>query len=143
MNRSGSEQFARLVNYEPRYKEGAERFSVGESSNFILLPMVEKALEQILYWGVKNIQDYCSSLTKPLCTQLRSLGFRVEDDDFRAGHLFCIKLPRHLDPAKVVASLAKNKIFVSQRGDAIRVSVHLFNTESDLNRLLNCLKDSL
>ena len=143
MNRRGSENFSQLVNYESSYKTGAERFSVGESSNFVLLPMVETALTQVLEWGVGNIQDYCVGLTTPLCAKLRKLGFRVEEDAFRAGHLFGIGLPKQLDPAKTVEALAANKIYVSQRGNALRVSVHLFNDANDVKRLLRCLEEEL
>ena len=36
----------------------------------------------------------------------------------------------------VAAKLAARKMFVSVRGDSIRVSPHLYNTEADVDRLL-------
>ena len=50
--RAGSEDFARLIDYRDDYQPGARRFDVGERSNFILVPMLNAALEQILAWGV-------------------------------------------------------------------------------------------
>ena len=46
--RAGSEDFARLVDYRDEYQPGARRFDVGERSNFILVPMLNAALDQIL-----------------------------------------------------------------------------------------------
>src|SRR6056297_2448766 len=51
LDRKGSEDFAGLVNYVDEYQPGAIRFDVGERSNFILVPMMIKALEQLLEWG--------------------------------------------------------------------------------------------
>jgi selenocysteine lyase/cysteine desulfurase len=37
---------------------------------------------------------------------------------------------------EVAAKLAARKVFVSVRGDSIRVSPHLYNTAADVDRLL-------
>jgi hypothetical protein len=55
MNRRGSDDFQRLVAYEPQYRPGAARYDVGEHSNFILLPMLTAALRQILAWEPAQI----------------------------------------------------------------------------------------
>jgi selenocysteine lyase/cysteine desulfurase len=41
---------------------------------------------------------------------------------------------------KIKLRLQQNKISVSVRGDAIRVSPNVYNTESDLNKLVKALK---
>jgi selenocysteine lyase/cysteine desulfurase len=40
----------------------------------------------------------------------------------------------------VRARLAQNKVYVSVRGSAIRVSPHVYNTEADLMRLADVLQ---
>src|SRR5918995_5060903 len=57
INRRGSENFARLVEYEDAFQPGARRFDVGERSNFVLLPMAIAALRQILDWGIQNVSN--------------------------------------------------------------------------------------
>ncbi|MDZ7647737.1 MAG: hypothetical protein U5K54_11465 [Cytophagales bacterium] len=64
INRLHSENFAGLVNYESDYQPGALRYEVGEHSNFILVPMLLEALEQINQWKPVNIQKYCAAITK-------------------------------------------------------------------------------
>jgi selenocysteine lyase/cysteine desulfurase len=77
--REYSEDFSQLVNYKNAYQPGALRFDVGERSNFILVPMMKAALEQIIDWGVNNIQDYCRTLSDELTDGLNALGYIIED----------------------------------------------------------------
>src|SRR5690606_12397358 len=88
INRLESENFSSLVSYQPEYQPGAARYSVGEQSNFILVPMALKAIEQINRWGVPNIQEYCESISKDAIEKLREKGFIVEDLPYRSSHLF-------------------------------------------------------
>ncbi len=49
--RKESDNFAKLIDYEPQYKPFAHRYSVGESSNFALLPMISESIRQLNEWG--------------------------------------------------------------------------------------------
>lgn len=142
INRLHSENFAQLINYQQEYHPGALRYEVGEHSNFVLLPMILKALEQINRWGVQAIQEYCDKITRATIDELRSNDFWVEQNEFRAGHLFGVRLPSSADPAIVKSHLDKNKINVSFRGNAIRVSPNVYNRESDLKRFVTTLLKS-
>jgi len=138
MNKYESENFAKLVDYQDQYKPGAERFSVGESSNFILTPMLTKAIEQLLEWEPKNIQEYCHEISKDAIASLRDLGCFVEDDNFRTKHLFGIYLADHMNMSRIKKKMTENKIIVSFRGNAIRISPHLYNTKEDFDKLVSC-----
>jgi len=61
--RSGSEDFARLVDYRDEYQPGARRFDVGEKVNIHLVPMAITALNQSLAWGTANIQASLRAMT--------------------------------------------------------------------------------
>src|SRR5690606_18561046 len=52
MNRKNSMDFSTLTHYESEYEESAARYNVGETSNFILMPMLRESLAQINSWGV-------------------------------------------------------------------------------------------
>ncbi len=140
MNRFTSEDFAKLTNYEDRYKEKAARYSVGESSNFILTPMLIRAIEQLIEWSPMAIQNYCSAISKQAVQQLRDLGCFIEKDPYRAHHLFGIYLPEHMKPDIIKTKLKEEQIFVSHRGNAIRVSCHIYNTKEDFAKLINCFE---
>ncbi len=139
INRLDSENFARLVNYQTNYQPGALRYEVGEHSNFILLPMMLAALKQINAWNPVNIQAYCAKITRKPLQTLKDKGFWVEQETFRSHHLFGVRLPKELDIIKLKQRIQKNKISVSFRGDAIRISPNLYNDEKDMMKLVNVL----
>ena len=119
MNKSNAGDFARLTSYVDTYKPGAARYDAGEFSNFILLPMFNAALEQIITWKVDAIQEYCNILVQPLVRILNEKNFWVEDENYRTNHLFGFLLPQTLSSAHLIEKLEERKIFVSIRGDAI------------------------
>lgn len=139
VNRSNAQNFSGLTNYVDDYAPGAGRYNVGEYGNFILLPMMNAAIEQILEWKTENIQSYCHELTQPLIVYLRENGYWVEEDEFRAKHLFGFLLPPSISQETLLQKLQENKIYVSVRGKAIRLSTHLYNTEEDIGMLIRTL----
>jgi selenocysteine lyase/cysteine desulfurase len=139
MNHRGSENFSNLVNYNPLFKEKALRYDVGESSNFILTPMLSEAIRQLLLWTPEAIQEYCKAITKKPLERLQQNGFYIEDTKFRASHLFGIYLPERANIEQLKATLSEKNIVVSYRGKALRVSPNVYNSESELNRLVDCL----
>lgn len=137
--RHRSEDFARLVDYEERYRPGAVRYDVGERSNPILLPMAVAALEQVLAWGVNSIQEYDRALTADTLQELVEAGFWIEDASWRAEHLFGIRPPSGTSKEEVVTALERHRVKVSVRGSAIRVSPHVYNDTDDLEALRQAL----
>lgn len=136
--REGSEDFSRLVDYRDTFQPGARRFDVGERSNFQLVPMATAALEQLLAWGVDEIQHTLRMLTERIARGATELRLEVAPEAHRVGHL--IGLRRRGGYAPVVAQrLAAQEIHVSVRGDNLRVSPHLYNTPEDVDRLLAAL----
>lgn len=139
MNRYNSEDFTGLTKYEDRFQEKAARYSVGESSNFILTPMLIKAIEQLIEWTPAAIQQYCKTISTKTVQELKELGCFIEEDNFRAHHLFGVYLPENINLENLKARLQQQNIFVSFRGKAMRVSPNVYNSEEDFNRLLNVL----
>lgn len=139
ISRVNSEDFTGLVNYQPEYQPGALRYDVGERSNFVLTPMMLAALKQVLAWKPSAIQRYCQHITQQEVMRLRQHGFWVEEEAWRAHHLFGIRLPADIPLEKARKKLARAKISVSFRGDAIRVSPHLYNTTRDIKTLSDAL----
>ncbi len=142
MNRLRSNDFGNLTDYERQYRSGAARYNLGESSNFILVPMLQKALDQLLEWGPQNVQNYCEELSLPLVSFLQEKGYWVEQPAFRSKHLFGFALPENMDREKFMKKLAAKKVYLSLRSSSMRVSPHLYNTREDVNALIEVL-DSL
>lgn len=140
INKGNAQQFQRLTNYEPGYPQGAVRYSVGETSNFLLSPILKEGLTQLNAWGPENIEQYCSRLIEPLLDFLGSTSISRESDPYFSSHLFGLQLPAGLDLQQLKETLATEQIFVSLRGDYLRVSVNVFNDEADISALIGVLK---
>ncbi len=143
INRKNSQDFTGLVNYEKDYEPKAGRFNVGEMSNFTLTPMLIKSLEQLIDWQPKNIQEYCREISKSAIKELQDLGCFIEEENYRSSHLFGVYLPENIDLEKLKTKFTKNNIFVSFRGNAIRVASHLYNTKEDFEKLVACFANIL
>lgn len=138
-NRLGSENLADLTTYQDKYKPLANRYDVGESGSFIYTKMQIAALKEILKLSPLNIQEYCKTITLELVHELKVLGCYIEDNTLRAHHLFGIKLPNYIAIEPLKMELKKQNIYVSFRGNYMRVSCHYFNTSHDFKKLLNCV----
>jgi len=142
LNRSGSEDFSRLLDYQDGYQIGAQRYDVGQASNFFLSPIADAALEQILEWGVDNIAATLRRHTDRIAESAEALGFQVPAPAYRAPHMLGILRPDGL-PQQVAAALAEKRIYLSIRGDAIRIAPHVYNTDEDIDRLLDALASAM
>jgi len=142
MNRTNARDFSNLTVYDMNYTPDAGRFNVGESGNFILIPMFNESLRQILSWGIPNIQAYCGKLINPLLAYLERIGAVMEDEKYRTNHLFALKLPAGIDMDLMKENLKKNKIYISVRGEFLRVAVNVFNTKDDIAKLIETIEET-
>ncbi len=138
VSRLHSEDFTQLTQYNDAYQPKADKYSMGESSNFIMVPMLIKAIEQLLEWQPKNIQEYCEEISTSAIEQLRAKNYFIEDDAYRANHLFGVYLPNDIDMKTIKQQLMERNIYVSYRGKAIRVASNLYNTKADFDAFLAC-----
>tara|TARA_R110000744_G_scaffold125730_13_gene231837 strand:- start:36861 stop:37994 length:1134 start_codon:yes stop_codon:yes gene_type:complete len=139
--RDRAEDFARLVDYADEYAPGARRFDMGERSAFQLVPAANVCLQHALDWGVAEISETLGARTAEIAEALAPLGLRDVTPQ-RAPHYLCLALPDGA-PADLVKRLAARQVYVSQRGDRLRVTPHLYNDETDLARLRAALQAEL
>ncbi|MCF8244596.1 MAG: aminotransferase class V-fold PLP-dependent enzyme [Saprospiraceae bacterium] len=141
MNRKDSERFENLTSYQDTYKPKAHRYNMGENSQFIGVPMLTAALELILGWGVKNIQEYCKNLSAPYIQHLVELGFHLEQQAYRCNHLIGVRLPAEINLEAVKNATVQRNVYVSYRAGAMRISPHLYNDSKDFERLVEAVED--
>ena len=137
--RSGSENFARLVDYEDRYAQGMRRFDTSLRANPTLIAMLEAACRLLIDWQPGRVRDYLLQIERRSVERMRSLGFEVADEAERCANLFGVKLPAGMDPEACRQHLARLQIHVAVRGNAVRVSPHVYNDEHDLAQLADAL----
>ncbi|MEM1125324.1 MAG: aminotransferase class V-fold PLP-dependent enzyme [Bacteroidota bacterium] len=137
--RRDSEDFSKLVAYQDAYQPGAIRYDVGQRSNFILVPMLIQALDQLLAWTPAAIQAYCDALLRPVLEEATTWGYQVEDPAHRSAHLVGIRAPAHVSMDHLKEALAQHRVAVSVRGSAIRVSPHVYNEPRNAEALREAL----
>jgi selenocysteine lyase/cysteine desulfurase len=142
IGRERSEDFAGLTRYRDRYQPGARRFDMGERSNFTLLPMSMVALEQLLAWGIERIAATLRARTRTIAKRAAELGLAPTPEDRRPGHYLGIRFPGG-PPPHLLERLAAKGVYLSVRGDSLRVTPHLYNDEEDVERLFEALEPLL
>lgn len=143
ITRKDSRNFSNFTQYKTEYTSGASRYDMGERSQFIHVPMLCAALEQILSWEVPQIYATLKNYNQQLAQSLQPLGIETIDSQYRAGHLLGLKLPQKVDGMALTAFLREKNIYVSMPGKAIRVSPHLYNNKEDQERLFKALEVGL
>src|SRR5919108_101674 len=141
ISRLGSQDFARLADYQDPYLPGARRFDVGQRTHFETTPMAIAALRQLLDWEVPRVAATLRQTTGRIEEQVRGLGLTLVSPD-RGPHMLGIRLPAAARE-RVEAALAQSGVFVGLRGSSLRVAPHLWTTDQDIDRLLAVLEGVL
>ena len=139
INRRGSQDFSGLVAYQDAFQHGARRYDVGERSNFALLPVAAEALRQLLDWGVENVSETIGTLTDLIEERAGELGIVTIPKERRARHMIGLMLGPDA-PDDLATRLTSHNVFVSVRGESVRVSPHLYNTQRDVDHLFEVLQ---
>lgn len=141
ITRKGSQDFKGLVNYTDEYAPEAIRYDVGERSNFALMPVTKSSLQHLLEWEVSRVEDYIVRLSDPLIRTARETGFHLEEDAWRSRHLFGLGMPQGIDIVSLKERLEAAKIYISLRGNSLRISPNVYNTEEDVAALCEVLRE--
>jgi selenocysteine lyase/cysteine desulfurase len=88
--------------------------------------------------GVPAIEEHVLALGQRLIDGATDLGATVvtPSDGARRGPLVCV---RSTDVAALVAALAAERIVVSSREDKLRIALHFYNVEEDVDTVLAAL----
>lgn len=131
--------FTDLFHYDLPYFDSARRFEMG-TYPYAHVHAMAAALEIIDSLGVKNIQAHNHRLLDILIDYLKkSRHYRIVSN-LENKHRSSILSFTSSDYLDIHKELLKNKIICVQREGAVRVSVHLYNNEKDINRLISILK---
>jgi selenocysteine lyase/cysteine desulfurase len=104
---------------------------MGERNDFVTVPMTSLALEQILEWGVTNIQAYIANLTGLIAGQALERGWEVVPQPLRVGHIIGLQ-KKGANLGEIAAKLAQNQVHASVRGTVLRLSPHVYNTTAEV-----------
>ena len=125
-----------IADYSPH--ASARRFDSGTPPVPSLYPGVA-GMELIAEVGVPAIEAHVRGLVDRLLSGLDELGATVATarGEREYGPLICVV---STDPNALVAALAEEQIVTSTRDSSLRISLHLYNIEDDVDRILAALR---
>jgi selenocysteine lyase/cysteine desulfurase len=124
-----------IADYSPH--ASARRFDSGTPPVPSLYPGVA-GMELVMEVGVPAIETHVRGLADRLLAGLDELGATVVTPrgEREYGPLICVL---STDPNALVGALASDRIVVSTRDSSVRISLHLYNVEEDVDRILASL----
>ncbi len=128
-----------FFSYELPFREDAWRYEEGSLSSVLIIGWNE-SLRLFLEVGVANIETHVRALTDHLLAGLQRLDVEIITPHARWEERSAIVSFRPRGNAQALAkALDEAGIAVSERGGAIRVSVHGYNTVAEVDKLLEAL----
>ncbi len=138
INRAGSEDFSRLVDYRDDFQPGARRFDMGEKSNPTLLFGAIAGMDMLLEWGVPAICETLGKVNDEIAAAAAAIGLSALPKEARAPHFLSLSFPGEV-PAGLMEMLSAANVFISQRSQSLRVTPHVYNERADWEALIAVL----
>ncbi|HXP74832.1 MAG TPA: aminotransferase class V-fold PLP-dependent enzyme [Stellaceae bacterium] len=124
---------------DTRYVADARRFDMGERDHFVSLEMASIGMEMMAAWGQQAIQERLLMLTDRLADGLRNAGVVLAERRLRVPHILSLKFPRGI-PEGLIERLAAERVYVAPRLGRIRISPHVYNDETDIDRFIDVFR---
>lgn len=127
------------LSYDPTPLPNAQRFESG-TLNTAGIYGIKACLDLILDIGIDNIESRIMILTDQLVSGLEEKGYHVissRKPEEKSG-IVSFSHPKH-DLNALYQRLTENQVIGALRGNGIRLSPHMYNTENEIDQVLNIL----
>jgi cysteine desulfurase/selenocysteine lyase len=133
----GARNFSKI---DFRLKPNAGRWESG-SLNVGGIAGLGASLEMLLEIGIPAIQARVIELTDYLCERAKAIGLEVYssrrlEDKSAIVSLVCAQA----DPIQLVRRFKKDGVVINQRAGRLRISPHFYNTQTEIDRLIDLLQ---
>lgn len=131
--------FTDLFYYEKPLFDSARRFEMGYYAvlNFLGMKASVKYFQDL---GIENIAKHNHALIDRLVGYLRGSSFYTITSNMEEKYRSSIFTFTGKDVARLHRTILDNKVILVNREGSIRVSAHLFNDDSDIDRLIGILR---
>ncbi|MFT5366922.1 MAG: cysteine desulfurase/selenocysteine lyase [Candidatus Latescibacterota bacterium] len=129
------------LSYDPTPLPNAQRFESG-TLNTAGIYGLKASLDLIQQLGIENIESRIMILTDQLVAGLQEKGYQVissRKKGEKSGIISFYHPKQILDDLFLI--LQENHIICAQRGNGIRLSPHVYNTEEEIDQILNVLPE--
>lgn len=120
----------------PTYTPGLRSYEPGHPNMFGFAVLHAAVLDK-LDRGVSQIEAYNKKLSQYLLTELDKVGQSYLGEGRMENRASIILLK---DDGQLWQKLQAHQIVASQRGGNIRLGIHYYNTEADIDQLISCIK---
>lgn len=131
-----------FLDYDITQKPDATRFEEG-SYNTTGIYGLNAALKLLKTVNIQYIEEKILTLTDLLITVLDKKGYIVNTPKIKSDRAGIVIFESNIyTPTQLFNLLQDNNIITAERGSGIRISPHFYNTESEIEQLLNILPDN-
>ena len=128
-----------FLDYDFTLAPDARRFESG-NQNLAGILALKEAIQLLLDQGLREIEERALALTDLLCRGLDEKGYKVFSPRGEGEKSPIVSfLPKDVPAQVIVKDLADKRIVTSPRSGRIRVSPHFYNTETEIEALLDAL----
>ena len=119
--------------------EDARRFEIG-SHNTIGIVLLEAAVDVILELGIENIEKHILALELLLRKAITGINLYIDGPEKEENYsgILVIHYPEELHP-EVTEILERHKIILTSHPGFIRLAIHCYNTEEQMQVIANAL----
>jgi cysteine desulfurase / selenocysteine lyase len=125
-----------------RLADDARRFELSTMS-YVSAIGLESSMRMLSSVGFSRIDQHARSLAANLLDQVAELGwrpFRPLSDPAAASHIVSLRHPDHEPRMTAVHLASKDRIICGGRAGGLRISLHAYNDEADVDRIVEALR---
>ena len=128
----GTDDFTRLTDYNDRLRLDARRFELITIPFQDILGM-NQSLKLLRELGIGMVRDHLAGIQRPLIEWAERRGVAITSPRGpRGSGIICVAPPRL---EECYRALRRDRIYVSQREGALRISPHCYNTIEEMERV--------
>ena len=126
-----------------RLAHDARRFELSTMS-YASVVGLESSMAILSSAGFDRIARHAADLAARLVGRVEGLGwrpFRSLDDPGASAHIVSLRHARHRPDVTAARLASEHRIICGGRGDGLRISLHAYNDEADVDRLAEALRE--
>jgi cysteine desulfurase / selenocysteine lyase len=127
-----------------RLANDARRFELSTMS-YASVVGLESSMAILSSAGFDRIRQHATNLAARLVGEVEGLGwrpFRQLDDPGASPHIVSLRHARHRPDITAARLSSDHRIVCGGRGDGLRISLHAYNDETDVDRLAESLRET-
>jgi selenocysteine lyase/cysteine desulfurase len=115
---------------------------MGQRDHFVSMPMTSTSLDLINELGPATIMSTLKPLVDRLADGLAGLPVSLTPARYRTPHILGVGFPNGR-PADLAQRLARQGVFAAMRLGKLRLSPHIYNDATDIDRAVDALRSAL